>query len=45
VGAGAVSLLWLPPVGAIIVLLQAAAILAIVTLVQFGAVERNTHPC
>jgi len=36
-GAGAISLLWLPPAGAVIVLLQSAAILAIVSLMQWFA--------
>ena len=36
-GAGALSLLWLPNVGATLVLLQTLALMAIVLIVQFCA--------
>lgn len=39
VGCGALALLWLPPIGAVLVLLQAGAILTIVSIIQFCAPE------
>ena len=44
-GAGAVCLLWLPAAGAIIVLLQAFAILAVVSLLQFYGSEGENTTC
>lgn len=41
IGAGAVTLLWLPPAGAAVLLLQALATLAAVSLIQFYAGSRG----
>ncbi len=42
-GASGVSLLWLPPVGVAIVMLQAAAIFAIISILQYASFGRKTH--
>ena len=44
-GAGAIALLWLPLAGVIIILLQAAAILAVVSLVQCYASDTKGKQC
>jgi UDP-GlcNAc:undecaprenyl-phosphate GlcNAc-1-phosphate transferase len=42
-GCGAMALLWLPPVGVLIVLVQAAATFAIVSVIQFCSPEAKTR--
>jgi UDP-GlcNAc:undecaprenyl-phosphate GlcNAc-1-phosphate transferase len=42
-GCGAMALLWLPPAGVLIVLIQAAATFAIVSVIQFCSPEARGH--
>ncbi len=42
VGCGAVALIWLPPVGAAVVLLQSALVFAIISIIQFYVPKKDS---
>lgn len=44
-GCGALTLLWLPPAGVLVVFAQMAATFAIVSVIQFSAAEGRGHGC
>ena len=45
IGCGALALLWLPAAGVFLVLLQAGATLAIVSIIQFASPEARSRSC
>ena len=42
VGCGAVALIWLPPAGAVVVLLQSALVFAIISIIQFHVPKKES---